>query len=366
MTKHSEYPSVCIIILNWNGWKDTLECLNSVINLAYPRLRVVLIDNGSTDNSLEMIRYWLKKHKQTYNPPTPHGSDHISLPFIEYHVREATLGGDLRMEDSVFGDRTKYEIVIIKSIENQGFARGNNIGIKYAIIQNFDYIFLLNNDTIIEKDTLTALVTYMEKNCHIGVATPQIHYYEEPCRISNAGGYLTITGHRRYFSHNKIYKKNDQHLVKNITFVTGCALLAHMYIFTKYGLLSEDYFFGEEDYEFSLRMKEKRIQMVCVTDGKVYHKIGQSSKRLLVQIDSLFIYYLNRLINLKKVYPNGYWEIWRYGVLIYILPLLFFKFHFRPRILFKFARNLLKYSRLYNGVPRNILEDIKKRRINLE
>jgi GT2 family glycosyltransferase len=135
--------SVYIIIVNWNGLKDTYECIRSVLNISYKNYTILVVDNGSDkDDSKEIA--------------------------------------------------TKFpEVITLRSESNLGFSGGNNLGIKYAMDKGAEYILLLNNDTIVEKDFLDVLVNIASKNQTIGLAVPKINYYSEPSKVWYAGGYIS-------------------------------------------------------------------------------------------------------------------------------------------------------------------------------
>src|SRR5699024_6413658 len=114
-------PDVFIIVLNWNGWKDTNECIRSLEKLDYPNFHIIVVDNASTDDSVNKIQ-------------------------VQY--------------PGVF---------ILRTAENKGYAGGNNEGIRYAMANGADYIWILNNDTVVELGALWPLVEKMEKNSKIGI-----------------------------------------------------------------------------------------------------------------------------------------------------------------------------------------------------
>jgi len=150
--------------------------------------------------------------------------------------------------------------------------------------------------------------------------------------------------------------------INKITFITGCALLIHRNILDKYGFLSEDFFIGEEDYEFSLRMKKYRVKMACIKNTCIYHKISRSSRKLFKErINSSFIHHLNRFINLKTYYPYFYWYLWRIGALCYILFIFYFKYHVNKKYLYTYCKKLIRYSDKYNKVPKKLFFVLKKR-----
>ena len=141
-------PLVAISILNWDGWQDTLECLESVRRLDYPNYLTVVVDNGSCDNSAERIKAWAHANL---------GAAHV---LADYTQEIALQGGDPRSEEALQRTASLARLVLIRAKENLGFTGGNNLSISYALRRAFapDYVFLLNNDACLEADCLTQLV----------------------------------------------------------------------------------------------------------------------------------------------------------------------------------------------------------------
>lgn len=374
-----KWPKVAIIILNWNGWKDTIECLESVFRSTFKNYQVIVVDNGSTDGSIEKIKAWADGKQEVLTPESTYPLFHLShppvkkpIPYIYYAREEAKKGGNIKLKEKVakewqeqrksdskeINSISSYPLIFIQTGENLGFAGGNNVGMRYATVKKeIDYIWLLNNDTVILNNTLEKLIKAMDNNLQFGVATPRINYYNDTNCIWNSGGRLTITGSRHYFDLNRIVLRSEtDKYISKITFITGCALLIHRNILEKYGFLSEDFFIGEEDYEFSLRMKKYRVKMACIKNTCIYHKISRSSQKLFKEkINSSFIHHLNRFIHLKKFYPYFYWYLWRIGALCYILFIFYFKYHVDKRYLRSYCKKLIRYSDKYSSVTKEVI-----------
>ena len=139
---------MAISILNWNGWRDTLECLESVLRLDYPNYLTVVVDNGSWDGSAERIKAWAHENL---------GAGHV---LADYTQEIALQGGDPQTEAALESVPSPARLVLIRSKENLGFTGGNNLSLSYAHRRGFgpDYVFLLNNDTCLEPDCLAQLV----------------------------------------------------------------------------------------------------------------------------------------------------------------------------------------------------------------
>ena len=146
-------PQVVISILNWNGWQETLNCLQSVRQLRYPNYLVAVVDNGSRDESLLKLRAWAKDNYRD------------GEAFVEYSRETAIAGGDTAGEANLEDGGPKRRMVLIENRENLGFTTGNNVTIQYALRRSHaaDYVLLLNNDTTIDEDCLTQLIAAGEK-----------------------------------------------------------------------------------------------------------------------------------------------------------------------------------------------------------
>lgn len=255
-----------IIVLNWNGTDDTLACLESLTK-AEGHFCVYVVDNGSSDDSLTRIGAWIEGHG-------------------EMDVRLVPL------------DR------------NYGFARGNNMGIAVARQDNPDSYLLLNNDTEVRPDFLVRLQAFSKRSPQYRILTPKINYFYDKQKIWNCGGKLSF-GFRKYHyagQSNSAVRETDY---IPISFVTGCALFFYPELLDEQGrLLTERFFFGEEDFELSLRMKEKNVAMACVLDSLIYHKVGATVGRTQ-GVSKYYMHYLNRFIDVRLHFGAVKYAVWK-------------------------------------------------------
>ena len=196
----------------------------------------------------------------------------------------------------------------------------------------------------------------MNLNPDWGACVPKIKYYDSPSTIWNAGGFLRPLGGRRYLYANEVDNQSYSGL-RHITFATGCALAIRSEIVKEYGGLSEDFFFGEEDYEFSKRLFAKNVKMCAVLDAVVYHKVGISRAQLLDEntLAYDFTHHLNRLIHMKRYMSIFQWKIWRLGGLAYILFLLVVKKKVPlSRKLVRYFQELVRLSNRYSKVDKKL------------
>lgn len=294
--------TIPIIILNWNGEKDTLSCLESIKKSENSRFLAVVVDNGSKFESVSFLK---KVCSELFEK-------------IVYLNEDEIDNSEEVITEVIHNNPIDNLLIFIQNFENYGFAKGNNIGVKIANIIDSDWVMLLNNDTEIEKDALAILDKFIVENNEVVAVTPQIRLFDPNDKIWNCGGQLTYFGSRKY-----LYADQSVNLVpKNgfslITFITGCALL---FQYKKTGGLTEDFFFGEEDYEFSLRMKKDNFKMACVFESIIYHKVGSTIKKNNNVINNIYLYYINRLINTRNYYSRARWETTRLLAYVY-LPFL--------------------------------------------
>lgn len=171
-----KYPRVSIIIINWNGWKDTIECLESVYQIDYPNFDVIVVDNNSLDDSLEKIKEYSS------------GKLLVESDFFCYKAENKPLHIAEYMEDETLSNIKGPDLIIIKNKGNLGFPGGNNIGINFALKHYApNYLLLLNNDTVVHPGFLTELILEGEYNKDVGILGPKIYYYDNPDVIWSAG-----------------------------------------------------------------------------------------------------------------------------------------------------------------------------------
>ena len=141
-------PLVAISILNWNGWQDTIECLRSIRALDYPHYLMMVVDNGSRNDSVARIKEWAMRNL---------GDTHI---LVEYSPTVALAGGEDSQESALEGLPPRNKMVLICNEENLGYMGGNNVAIHYALSRgrSADYVFLLNNDATVAPDCMSELV----------------------------------------------------------------------------------------------------------------------------------------------------------------------------------------------------------------
>lgn len=320
-----KWPKVAIIILNWNGWKDTIECLESVFKNIYPNYQVIVVDNGSTDGSMKKITEWAEGKRAVLTPEPTHPLYHLSHPsvqkpinFIEYeadYINKIFIALDYKEQKEINNFETSlknfHPLVLIKSRNNLGFSGGNNLGIKYTLLKgNMDYILLLNNDTVIDKHTIKIFINFYMKNKNkkIGIVTGMIKEYNKPNIINYIGKKLDYRiPYKLFFRHinrNKIYLSEKLLPYYKTEFVFGTFIFISVNVLKKEKMLDEDFFFGEEDHEFCYRLIKKGYIHYLIHNAIIYHKIGSSRRFYPEQTYNSFI---SKSILWKKIVSKPKW-----------------------------------------------------------
>jgi len=288
-------PRVSIVILNWNGWEDTIECLESLFQIHYPNFDVIVVDNASEDNSLEKIRDYCSGDLKVESDFFKYIHENKPINLVECTREYDGVEFHVKNENSIHN-----QIILIKNEDNIGFPGGNNTGMKFAIkFFNPDYILLLNNDTVVEETFLDELIKNGESQEDIGILGPKIYFYDKPniiwsagCRISwkLSRGIHIGSGEKDHKQYNKI---------KKVEYVSGSAFLIKTEVIQKIGLMDEQYFLYFEESDWTLRANQEGYDSLYIPTAKIWHKVSQSGGGISNPIG---LYYItrNRWIFMRK------------------------------------------------------------------
>jgi GT2 family glycosyltransferase len=230
-------PKVSIIILNWNGLNDTIECLESLKRIVYPNYEVIVVDNASSGKDVEILNKKFKNYMK-----------------------------------------------LIKNDKNYGFAEGNNIAIRKIIKDGKSkYVLLLNNDTTVDKNFLNELIETAEGNNRIGVVGSKILYYYDKNKVWFSGGkIIEKIGFVRHLNSSNVNQKTD--------YITGCSMLIKIKaIIQNKRAFDKSLFMYCEDIQLCLDLRDKGYSLKISPNSLVYHKISKSSKT-----NQFIEYYNNR------------------------------------------------------------------------
>jgi GT2 family glycosyltransferase len=230
MTQSSKRPQVAIVVLCWNGRRDTVACIESLQRIDYDALTTIVVDNGSSDGTAAAV--------------------HESFP----------------------------DVTVIRLEENLGFAEGNNVGLRAAFATGAEYALLLNNDTVADERLVSALVEEAERRPDAGALCPTIYYTDPPDRIWYAGA--RFDPRRVHNGRHTGYGDRDTgqyDATREIGRATGAAMLVPRRVVDDVGYLDGRLFLQVEDVEWSLRMRSAGYRILFVPAGKVWHRVSMAT-----------------------------------------------------------------------------------------
>lgn len=218
-------PLVWIIVLNWNRPEDTERCVASLQESDYAAYRILVVDNGSTDDSVERI---------------------CAIPGVD----------------------------VLANGENLGFAAGNNRGIRRALDRDAEYTLILNNDVSVAPDMLSRLVHFAEDNRQIGAIGPLIYYADSPEKVWFAG--MTFRD-SLYVVRRGLRLREPLRPLEEVDFISGCAMLVRREVWERVGFFDERFFMYYEDLDFALRVKQAGYSIACATEAEMWHTLSAST-----------------------------------------------------------------------------------------
>ena len=253
------YPKVAVIVLNWNGHGVLRDCLRSLNSLSYPTVETIVVDNASSDDSVKIVK-------------------------------------------SEFAN-----CLLIENVVNVGFSAGNNQGIRLALERGTDYVMLLNNDTILDRECVTWLVERAESDPKIGAVSPKIYLADPPTRLWFAGGKFSYwKGRNGLIGYGQ---RDDECYAQpgEMEFISGCALLASRHVWQEVGELDEVYFWSGEDVDWSLRLRKTGLKLFYEPRSKVWHRVSYSMLQSDGEAGRLYYYTRN---NIVYMWRHARWWHW--------------------------------------------------------
>jgi GT2 family glycosyltransferase len=242
-------PSVHVIVLNWNGLADTLECLDSLACQDYAALRVHVVDNGSAESEADTI------------------------------------------------ERLHPSVKVLRQGRNLGFCAGNNVGIKQALAEGADYVLILNNDTIVPENLISELVRRSATLTDAGAVSPLIMHYPERERVWFAGSvWESETAGFRHLYAGRTLDELELHEPYPTAYACGCCLLVRSEVLRRVGLMDERYFAYYDEADWCSRMQEAGLQCYVIPSASLYHKVSRSTPSLI----ATYLMARNRLLWMRE------------------------------------------------------------------
>ncbi|AWX32861.1 glycosyltransferase family 2 protein [Methanosphaera sp. BMS] len=306
---------VTIILLNWNGYDDTLEALESLYQIDYPCYNVIVVDNHSTNDSIDKITEYAK------------GNIHVQTEYTKYCENKPIELTSLREDELKKVDYTstpdKKKLLLIENYENYGFARGNNIAIDYTLkYDNPDYVLLLNNDTIVDANFLKNMINVASNDQSIGIVGPKFYYYDYDNAHDKIWCIGSVVDLDHFPGHHSIMEEESYDLTQKVIecdWVSGAGLLIKKEAIPV-GYLDTSFFFGCEDVDLAMQVKSKGYKVVTVTDSIIWHKVGMSRHKN-TQLKTEYNHIKTNLQFIKKHKKNYYLNLPKYLCQIAVLYL---------------------------------------------
>lgn len=271
-------PPVFVILVTWNGNAVTLDCLASLSKISHRNYRIVVVDNASSDGSVEAIR---EKYR---------------------------------------------DVIVLEQKTNLRFAGGNNVGMRYALEHGAELVCLLNNDTTVDEQFLTHLVRRIESDKSIGMVAPKIYYHDHPNRIWFAGGEISMwTGTMKHTGIREL-DTGRYDTSKEIDYATGCCMLTRREVVERVGMLDESFFIYTEDADWSMRVRRAGYSVVYEPQAKIWHKVSVASgghlslfKMKNKFISNMRFFFRYATLPQKLVFPwmnivVNAWAAWKYVI----------------------------------------------------
>lgn len=260
-----------IVVLNYKNYEDTIDCLASLATISYSNIETIVVDNDSQNDSLGHVHQYLS----------------------DQHVAHAQI----EESDIDASNRVTERTILLQAATNGGYAAGNNLGIRVALARGADYILILNNDTLVEKNFLEPLLAYTEEHERVGVVGPKVLNVEgdvdrlcarrrpSPLYYFFAGGIG-----RKVFPNNLWVRRHcyqGEYLFdhpREVDVLSGCCILFRRSVFHKIGLLDERTFLFLEEFILHEKLRDVGLTSVVVPDSVIVHKYGKATSNVSAEV----------------------------------------------------------------------------------
>lgn len=287
---------VAIIIVTFNASKYLGELFSSIEKIIYPKdkFEIIVVDNASTDDTLEKIRDCFAPLHSARNDQLNSVIARIR-PLAE--TKQSTVNGGLPRSPADAGSLAMTNIKLIPQKTNTGFTGGNNIGLQYAIDNGFDYAYMLNQDTVVEPNFIQEAIQVAEGDDKIAAVQSLLLLYDKKDTVNSMGNYIHYLGFA-YAGGNgqKAISYKLQATSREITYPSGAGVLLRLSVLKKIGLLHPELFMYHEDVELGWRMRLCGYKIMLAPKSIVYHKyeFSRSMKKYYYMERNRFIVMLEK------------------------------------------------------------------------
>lgn len=297
-------PKVWVVLVNWNGWRDSIECLESVLRLAYSHFGVIVCDNNSSDRSLEAIAAWAAGTQVYDGPLGPLG--HLSTPPLPKPLRCLVLDDPADFKPEM----ADVPLLLVRTGHNLGFAGGNNVGVRIALSDPACcFVWLLNNDTVVAPLCLDRMVDVAVGDTAIGITGSLISFYFQPDVVQALGGGRFFPRRVAGYLHGHCLRTTAittairAYAKANLEWVSGVSMLVSRRFVERIGEMEECYFLYFEEIDWALRANGE-FKNGLAHDAQVYHKAGSSTGTQLGGAFSTYFQCRARLKLYRKLLPR--------------------------------------------------------------
>lgn len=298
--RNEPFPKVYVVIVNYQTWNDTIECLESVLRNTYPNYQVVVVDNSENEEGFGFLCAWAEGSLSPWIPPTQ-SLRGLTIPpvgkpvsYVAYRKSKDGLTGyranDVEQAQPGCDQAGKSDgspVIFIHAGANLGFAGANNLAIRFALSRgDCDFVLLLNNDTVVRSDFIVRMEKAFEGKHEVGLVGGLIRLYNQPQDVWFAGGDFHWY---REGVHRKKFAPTDS--LVNSDFITGCLMMIPKYVIDKVGLFPEEYFLYGEDSDYCRMTLKAGYRNYASLQSVVYHKVSKSTGG---NFSATMYYYYNR------------------------------------------------------------------------
>ncbi len=292
--------AVAVVLVNWNGWRDAVECVSSILGQTHSNLHVFLVDNDSSDRSFESIRAWSGQPRPGTGWREHAGVAHGGVAPIPLRVLE-------RPAEALPRAAAGCRLTLIRSGGNLGFAGGCNVGIRAAGLEAYEFFWLLNTDTVAHRDALGALVRRAEREPRVGIVGSTVLYYDRPDIVQVLGGArldLESLASRHIGAGLRLQDApfDAAEVERDMFYVMGASMLVSRRFIRDVGPMQEDYFLYYEEIDWAMRGRG-RFTWGYAPDSHIFHKSGASSSKVLPAFTA-HLYYRNRIRFAARFFPE--------------------------------------------------------------
>lgn len=299
-------PRVAVVLVNWNGWRDCIECLSALMASDAAAISDIwLVDNDSADCSVEHIAAWCANPVVAQNYPSFDGVHHLATG-----VRPLPIPFRIWQANGEPAPHSEVALTLVRSGGNLGFAGGNNVGMQAAGLQRYSHFWLLNTDTVVRRDALSQLLQRAAADPKVGMVGSTLVHYHHPDRVQALGG-GSLNPRTLVTSHIGAEQGLDAvpdsaaavlAVEAQTRYVVGASMLVTATFIAAVGPMCEDYFLYFEEIDWALR-GSPGFTLGYAPRSVVYHKVGSSSAKVMSEFSER-MFCRNRVRFIGRFFPD--------------------------------------------------------------